>query len=384
MSCRHPNPFNKARVTLLETPYKHSLHAYQGLSPWNPNGTSLLYAGFEEVGQQAEIVVRDLATGNNRIIGTSQKYDYHTAAYQQWCMDGTKIVYDDIRNGCKGAVVTDVAKGGGSAHFYEGLHVRCVSTNGRHGYGDFADNAKSSAKENSECVAMRIDFVKGEIEELFTPGEASEHLIPEMVDLECPWEVHHLVANADESMAFFKLVRPRTGRKRDSQVAIWGGFFTLDLRERNFIAHGHRISGHPQWMPSGRQIINIMQPLDGSDNRWLVLQDAVTADVERLIDFPIEGPAHPVVSPNGKYLALDAYTANGQVCPFYVIELATGRCMEIARFDHYTRLGETYQPHTITRANLHPVWSPDSKSLLINVNNRGTRLQMYLLEDFIT
>lgn len=70
-------------------------------------------------------------------------------------------------------------------------------------------------------------------------------------------------------------------------------------------------------------------------------------------------------------------------CPIYVIDLESGRMNEIARFAHPTKVTDVYQPHTISRSNPHPVWSPDGRQLLVNANEGGTRLGMFLLEDFL-
>ncbi len=379
-------PLKRARVTSVETPYKHALHAYQGLCPWSPDGSQLLYVGFSEVHDEADIVIRDLATGRDTLLGKTHKYDYHTAAYQQWGLDGQCIVYDDMRDGLKSAVLAD-ASGSGQSRCIKGMHVRAVSPSGLRGYGGLnvsgLNEQEPSAVGGSENVAARLDLASGKVETLFSTQEAARHLPEELVDPACGWAINHCVANADESRVFFKLVRPDIIRTPPDQMDIWGGFFTYDINRSEFHCFGHRISGHPQWMPDGRHIINVMQPLDGSDNRWLVLQDTDTGDVERLVDWPIEGPGHPVISPDGRYLATDAYTANRLCCPVYVIELETGICREIARFEHHTKVTDTYQPHTLLRSNLHPVWSPDSRSLLVNVNDGASRLGMYLLEDFL-
>lgn len=365
--------FHRAHVRPLATPYAHSLHSYQGLMPWNPAGNRLLYAGLDEAKQSTQIVIRDLSSGIDNVLGESPRCDYHTAAYQQWILDGDAVIYRDVQGGIKGSTIAPAPGSTLSRSFLPRLQIRAVSADTRRGYGYSLDDP---------ITAMRVDFTTGEVIHYFRAAEISQHLPPDIKE-DCEYSFSHFVPNADESLAFIKVSKPEPHRKRPGQMDDWGAFFVYDLHRHSFLCLGGRISGHPQWMPDGRRIVNIMQPLDGSDNRWLVTQNASTGEVRRLVDFPIEGPGHPVTSPDGRFLATDAYLAHRQICPVYLIDLGTGQMGEIARFSHSTKNTNTYQPGTIYRANLHPVWSPDSQQLLVNTNNGGTRLEMSILEDFL-
>lgn len=373
-SVSRPGPFKPARVTRLETPFLHALHAYQGLCPWSPDGGALLYAGFNSLEEPAHIVVRDLWTGRDFPLGRSARCDFHTAAYQQWILSGSAIIYREEADGIRGSRLLPAPGSDGTPAFYPRLNIRQVAASTERGYG--------YSMEDPVC-AMRVDFRTGEVEPFFTTAEAARHLPPEIAE-DCAWNFSHFVSNPQETLAFVKISKPDPHRQRPGQMNDWGALLVYDLRAGTFRCLGDRISGHPQWLPDGRHILNIMQPLDGSDNRWLVTQDAHTGEVRRLVDHPIEGAGHPVVSSNGQYLAIDAYPASHLECPVYLIEMATGRLTEVARLPHSTRLSNTYNPRTIFRANPHPVWSPDGRSLLVNTNGSGERLGMALLEDFLS
>jgi hypothetical protein len=371
LSIERDGPFRPASLSRLETPFLHSLHAYQGICPWSPDGSRLLYAGFDAPGEPACIVARDLRTGRDHFLGRTGRCDFHTAAYQQWILGGNAVVYRDERaEGSRGSTVVDLE---GNSTFYPRLHIRQVTADGRHGYGYSMEG---------QISAMRVDFTSGEVRTYFTVAEAAACLPPEIAE-ECAWSFSHFVPNAQGTRAFIKISKPDPHRKRPGRMNDWGALLVYDLLAGTFLCLGDRISGHPQWMPDGERLLNIMQPLDGSDNRWLVTQDARTGEVRRLVDFPIEGAGHPVISPDHRWLATDAYPANRSECPIYLVELTTGRLAEIARLLHSTRLKEVYDPRTIFRANPHPVWSPDSRRLLVNLNGDGERLGMALLEDFL-
>lgn len=367
--------FRPAKITPLGTPFQHALHAYQGLCPWSPGGDKLLYCGFDEIGQDASIVMREISTGADEVIGKTGHYDFHTAAYQQWALGGDAVVFRTTSAGNLGTALSRVTEKPAHTTFLPGVRIRAMAAKGVCGYGHF--------NVGDGDGAARMNLVSSEVEHYFSAGEAASHLPSEWQE-ECPFSISHFVPNAAETLAFFKVSKPEPHRRIEGSLPDWGGFFVHDLINRTFHYLGQRISGHPQWMPDDRHIINVMQPLDGSDNRWIVRQDALTGEVERVVDFAIEGAGHPVISPCGRYLATDAYTADRQTCPVYLVDLATGQMSEIARFAHSTKITDRYQPHTILRANLHPVWSPDGQQLLVNANEGGMRLGMYLLDGFLT
>lgn len=335
-----------------------------------------LYLGFDDGASSADIILRDLATGRETVIADTRSFDFHTASFQQWILGGQAVVYDDILDGHRLCAIAP-ATGHGAVTRLPGMHVRAVSADMLFGYGGLREKV-----ENNAHSAARIHFETRRIETFFTAAEAARHMPPDIAE-DCPFSITHFVPNPSQTLAFFKLCKPSPTKKIPGRMEDWGGFFIFDLAARTFRCLGQRISGHPQWMPDGRHIINIMQPLDGSDNRWLVTQDALTGAISRLIDLPIEGAGHPVISPDGRWLATDAYTADHSTCPVYLIDLHTGQSAEIARFPHSTKISDRYQPHTIFRSNLHPVWSPDSRSLQVNVNHSGDRLGIVFLDDFL-
>lgn len=369
------HPFRPADIAVVETPFANALHSYQGLCPWSPDGEALLYLGFQESDTAASVTIRHLSSHRETALARTSSFNYHTAAFQQWALDGTAVIFENC--GSQGLECVIVPVDGTPPACHPGLHVRAVSADTQRGYGTMADAL------GPDAAAARIEFSTGRVSELFTAREAGAHL-PADIAADCEFRINHFVPNADESLAFFKLCKPAPHRKIPGQMDDWGAFFVQDLHSGVMRCLGQRISGHPQWMPDGRRIVNIMQPQDGSDNRWIVTQDAVTGEVKRLVDFPIEGPGHPVVSPCGEFLATDAYTASRQSCPVYLIKLRTGQMAEIARFAHSTRVTDTYQPHTIFRSNLHPVWSPNGTALLVNTNDGGPRVTMKMLRNFLS
>ena len=174
----------------------------------------------------------------------------------------------------------------------------------------------------------------------------------------------------------------------------FGAFFVRDMASGALRCFGRTISGHPCWMHDGRAILNVMppegwiytrggkgfDPVDGSRNRWLVVVDAETGAYERLVDLPIEGPGHPIVSPDGRWIVTDAFRQSGRSTPIYVIEIRTGIAREIIRLDHHF---SGASPTALTRGQPHPAWSPDGREVYVNCNHGGRAMEPLILYDFL-
>ncbi len=367
---------HSATITPIDAGFTHTVHSYQGLCPWDHAGKRLLFLGFE-TGKPGAVIVRDLEKGTDRIVGHSDQYDYHCAAWQQWALGDSAVVYRSGVGPEDQFCITDVAANATRICTPGALtEVRHITADGKRAYAVVSDS-KSAA-------VCRLDLAGGQTEKIITLEQAEAATQPEFHDPHHHYRFSHPVANATESALFVKfekLTRPWPTHPNGNEN--WGSFLIVNLQTGEIRSLGNRISGHPQWMPDGKRILNIKKPLDGSDNRWLVYVDTQSGQDTRVVDQPIEGAGHPVVSPDGKWIATDAYTADGAQCPIYLIHSDTGVVHEIARLCHRVKAQSGYDPTTILRANPHPVWSPEGNKLLVNCNHDGQRMQLLMLSDFL-
>lgn len=362
------------RVTPVETRFRHSVHAYHGVQPWSRDGTHLLYFGFETL-DEGHLVVQELRTGRETILGTTPIGDFHTAAKQRWVFDDTAVLF--ASPGAEGVTCPTLV-------FLErpgelqplrrlaGRSIRSVCADGQHVLG-----AGEVAGEGPAAVEL-IDLRTEEIQTLVTAADAVAVLPEELRVPGASYHFNHPVFNPAETRLFFKLMQ-HTPEKGTAYCA----FFVMDRNDRRPRCFGNRISGHPHWMPDNRHILNVKSPRDGSDNRWLVLVDSDTGEDHRVLDLPIEGPGHPSPSPDGDWIATDAFTRDGEQSPIYVLDPRAGTAREIIRLRHRFRGGRPYLPREVTRGQPHPVWSPDSRQLLVNCNEGGERMHLLLLHDFL-
>ncbi|MFW6060203.1 MAG: hypothetical protein ACODAQ_08475 [Phycisphaeraceae bacterium] len=370
-------PLQRCRVTPLASRYHHCIHAYHGVDAWSRTGDYLLYIGFDDE-QCCDIVMRDLDNAEETSLAHTTIFDYHTAAHHRWVLGDSAVLFYTAVDDKRCPALVEVARPGRPEPLTDlaGLSVRHVMPGGETAYG--------SRRLDGRDTVQRISLRAGTTETLLTIDHVLDAFPDDFPGRDLGWHFSHPVPNADESMLFVKFQRPRPWDHSGPVGAInWGGFLVLDLHNGALRNFGCRISGHPFWMNDNRTILNIKNPLDGSDNRWLVLVDALTGENIRLVDQPIEGPGHPSQSPTGELVVTDAFTFDGQHSPIYLIDLRSGTSREIVRLQHrFNPKGDGYNPHHIERGQPHPIWSPDGQQILVNCNHKSERMQLLILDHF--
>ena len=370
-----------ANVQPLPSRFTHCIHAYHGVRAHSRDMQRLLYLGVDEHGQ-GHIVARDRATGDEQALAQTSAFNYHTAATQRWIWRDQAVLFrvsaDDAtahgaaeHSGAPALVHLDEP---GRVHVLEGLasrSVRHVCADDAHVTGTHLDRAQGVG------TVERMNIEHQRAETLLTSERAKAALPEHLKDDDAPAHFSHPVTNAREDRLFCKLMRlnPEGGSK------FWA-MFVLFLDTDELRCLGNAISGHPFWLGDDRHILNVQHPGDGSDNRWLVAQDTESDAVWRVLDTPLEGPGHPSQSPDGRWLATDAFVPSGDRSPIYTIDTHTGRAQRIHQVAHVFRGGTGYDPSQLTRGQPHPVWAPDSQSLLINDNQNNTQMRLCELTHF--
>jgi Tol biopolymer transport system component len=352
----------------LRSRFTHCVHAYAAVDAWDRAGKRLLYAGFDSHGP-ASIVVRDLETGTEPVVATTERFDFHTAAGQRWALDDTAVVFKSElpdRTSCPALARLDAP---GKVELLSSLARRSIRHVVQHG-----ENAFASAPAGVE----RVNLQTGQAHVLLTTARALEVLPKELRSDGASYSFNHPVPNADLSRFFCKLMKTDArGRTR------FCAFYVAEPATGVVRCFGERISGHPVWMSDNRHILNVKSPRDGTDRRWLVQVDSTTGHDEPIVPEFIDGPGHPTQSPDGRWIATDEFMPDGEESPIRVFDLRAGQERRIVTLDHCFRGGAEYDPSAITRGQPHPVWSPCGRKLLVNCNHGGKKMQLVLMEDFL-
>lgn len=356
-----------ARRTVLPTRYANIVHAYQAVQPWSADQARLLYAGFE-TRNVCDIVVRDMATGEEQALATSTHFDLHTAASQRWVLGDSAVLFreSDGAGGVRRSLVR-LESPGAIEHVREldGWDAREVINHGR------TISCSRRGKDGAFSEVGLFDLETRRHRILFTAEDAVKAIVQGERPRADQVGFQHTVASADGRRVFFKLDVPNpTGAPMPAERS----FHAFDTVTGKFSDFGGAVLGHPAWI-DGRHIANIEKTRDGVDHRWLVSMDAETGAVCRLTTLAIEGPGHPCVSPDGSRLVSDSFTTDGTRSRIYLLDFADGELRELDCLDHLSKAQSGfYDPHVITRVHPHPTWSPDGRSIIGNCNFGGTRL----------
>lgn len=362
---------------VLNSQFRHILHAYHNECPWNPSMSHILYTAFDSVDGPGFVVIQELASGEETVLARTELFNCHTGAWTCWALDGRTVVFGTAVDGRPCPALARIDSPGKPIILKQlaGYHLRSLSTDRRYLYAHDGGHGPAPG----DASAVKIDLEKGGKNPLCAVGDVLK-VLPERLRFHAVgYFLNHTVPNADGTRVYFKLMMrlPDGGQKFNS-------FWVLNTENRKLHCHGDRISGHPAWLPDGRHILNIKHPMDGSDNRWIVRVDCDTAEDERFLDFPIEGPGHPAVSPDGRSVATDAFTSDGLVSPVYLIDTASRSGREIIRLNHRfegkTNPRAANDMRRIARGQPHPAFSPDGNSLAVNWNGAGQRMRLVILE----
>lgn len=357
----------------LASRYKNTLHTYQAVDVWSADGKKLLYAGFDDYAR-CDIIVRAGEHGEEAVVATTGSFDYHCAAWQHWALNDEAVVFfgQERREApCPSLVRVDAPFQIEPLTDLEDCLIRQTTNKG---------NGMVFYRHPRQGVRLGLAGIYDLPTRTFTLRLDAEEVAAAVTSIERPdpglTGFQHVVANPSGTRLFFKIDR----RTPEGDAAGEASFLAFDMASRRIVDFGPGILGHPSWLDD-RYIVNIQGTRDGSNYRYLVAMDTEDGSVHRLLDTPITGPGHPCASPDGRWLVSDAFTANHETVIIYLLDLRTGVVREIDRFAHSGKISATspgYNPHVITRAHPHPVWSPDSRTILANNNFGGERLGIVL------
>ena len=357
------------RVERVPSRFANTIHTYAAVCPWDPAGDRLLYAGFDDAEGVGQLVVWQRSTGEECVLAELENFDFHDVAEQRWALGGKAVIYRGTDP--SGQVYPALVGVDGRDHRLfddlPGYYFRQVLPDGCRAilYG------KPHAVPR-ECGIRQLDLETGSSELLVTAAEI-ESAFPLDDGLQGTTFLNHPVVDPRGRYMFFK----RLLFFSKEEPTLFRGLYVQDLQSGRIYDHGSRVSGHPAWSADGQHILNIAQPQDESRNRWLIAVDPVTGQFERLIDNPFEGPGHPAPSPDGRWIAMDAFTPDGKTSPLYLIDRATGRVTELARLNHHFQGG--FGLKRVTRSQPHPAWSPDGRALVINWNQGGRSVSLLII-----
>jgi hypothetical protein len=400
-----------------------TIHRFFDTSPFSPSGR---YLGLTSLpcedrlpspGDVAQIVLVDLATGEERIVAESRGWDTQLGAQVQWGAEDTQLFFNDLDTRTWQAFGVVLDPFSGAKRVLDGT-VYMVSPDGKWaaspcllrtgatqpGYGVIVPQEYVPVNHgaSAEDGVYITDTSSGECKLLVSIREIVDVAIPSLDPEEFEdgdFYSFHVKWNpqGDRLMLVLRWVPRRKGARMRAQAITMkadGSGIHVAIPASEWDKGGH----HPNWCPDGETLMmnlrihekvtscECLRFLDRMRERVLRLL-GVHGDGMRLVrarydgsgygvmNDMVLGSGHPSLHPNGRYVVTDAYphepVAFGDgTTPIRLIDLDAGRDDTLVRI----RTDPPYRgPRGELRVDPHPAWDREFRRLVFNACADGTR-----------
>ena len=362
---------------------RHTIHSYFNTCPESPDGKRVLfYSSTAKDGHRGEVVVRDRATGVERVLATNiNAEDAHRVACQQWVSGGKRVVFHGERDGewFVGCVDLDTMK------------ERVLARGQLAGWGQpDADIVPLYSPHWKPGAHPDLDLINVASGEKTTPVtvDALKQAYPEWFAKtfgEQKPSIFFPILSPDLKRVFFKMALATGEDPRSTKASARQGLICYSLAEKKFLYMNPKW-GHPSWQPDSGHITEMHYTTYDSNDGSVKMNPGMPTKASRA-KVPADGTAapvfpmrdvsgdHPSVSPDGKLVVTDTImTSFGGARNEWGVVLAdtkgTGQIV-LHHFDnsHGAKSWRVSHPH--------PVFSADGKRIYFNVSDgEFTRLHV--------
>jgi hypothetical protein len=351
-----------------------------------------------EPGEQADICVTDLATGEEKTVARTAGWEPQMGANVNWGADDHALIFNDVDTENWQAFSWKLDPATGEKMKLEGT-VYHVSPDGRwacasnpitmprtqHGYGVVIPQDRVPRFEGArdDDGLWLTNLTTGKRKLLLSIRDAIEKATPAF-ELDDPdkYEIYgfHSKFNPQGDRLIFTLrffesdgtAKWNMNSTRDLRFTV----LTLDLeasRVCNAVPTSKWLYGghHINWHPNGRELSMNLKFEQGGP-LWLVGCDETGENLRQLRE-DILGSGHPSIHPDGVHLITDTYTSESTAfgdgtIPLRWVNLETGSVHNVVRIN--TR--QPCQDGTL-RVDPHPAWDRSWRYVTFNGHTGGTR-----------
>ncbi|AFH61174.1 TolB family protein [Paenibacillus caseinilyticus] len=371
------------------------IHRFFDTSPFSPSGRylGLFRMPFEDrnpqPGDEGEIVLVDLWSGEERVVGRTYGWESQVGANVQWGVSDEELYYNDVDTSSWQAHGIKLNPFTGKTSVLD-YGIFMISPDGnlsattcpvrarrtQIGYGvmlpdrrvpvnsGFPEDDGLYITDTATGKGRLLVSIRRMLEELHDKGKLNmeEYLNGESYGFQCKW-------NPQGNRLLFVLRsfgRDRSSRKNHVITMKQDGTdIQLAIPSHVWAKGGHHIN----WTPDGEHLTMNLN-MDGQGLRFVkVRYDGV--GLHKLLD-DVVGSGHPTVHPDGIHLLTDAYLedtvafGDGTV-PLRLVDLHSGEDRVLVRVP-------TQQPFDFTlRVDPHPAWDRDFSRIAFNAFVGGTR-----------
>jgi dipeptidyl aminopeptidase/acylaminoacyl peptidase len=244
---------------------------------------------------------------------------------------------------------------------------RLNDTRPGYGYAGLPD-PNAAVLEPKDAGLWRMDLQTGKSEMLLSLARIAAVANPHEEMRGAKHWFNHLLYNTDGSRFTF-LHRWRAERHKNS----WSTRMLTADRDGSdlFVIDPFGQTSHFIWRDPRHILAWAWHP--SHENRFYLLEDK-TGKAEVIGRDVMTRNGHCTYLPGNRWILNDAYPDRDRQQPLYLYEVATGRVVELGRFlSPADYKGEW-------RCDLHPRFSPDGKSVVIDSPHGGNGRQMYLID----
>ncbi len=364
---------------------RHTIHSYFNTCPESPDGTRVLfYSSTAKDGHRGEVVVRDRASGEEKIVATNiNAEDAHRVACQQWVSGGRRVVFHGERDGEWNTWCVDL----------DTMKERVLAHNQLAGWGRpnadiiplYSPHWKLGAHPDLDLInvatgekttSVTVDALKQAYPDWFAKafGEGRP-------------SIFFPILSPDLKRVFFKMALKTGEDPRSKSASAREGLVCYSIAEKRFLYMNPKW-GHPSWQPDSRHItemhFTVFDSNDGSmkANPGMPTKAArakATAEGKPAPEFPLRDVSgdHPSVSPDGKIVVTDTIMTSfdGARNEWGVVLADTKGTGQIV-LHHFDN---THGAKSWRVSHPHPVFSADGKRIYFNVSD-GEFTRLFVAE----
>mgnify|MGYP001136377120 CR=1 FL=1 len=373
-----------------------AIHRFFDTSPISPSGRYLALTQLHseeklpEPGETAEVVVIDLATGENRIVAETKGWDTQLGAQVQWGKYDTQLFFNDVdtREWRPFGVKMNIFSG--ERISLDGT-IYMVSPDGRYalspclarigatqpGYGVIvpAENVPKNQGLPDDDGIYITDTKSGKSRLLVSIKTIVETAVPSinMDEFENgTFYGFHVKWNPQGTRIMFVLRFLSAGKKYEPMLITMkpdGTDIRLAIPASEWAVKGGH---HPNWYPDGEYILMNLK-IDQKELRFVKARyDGSQYGV--LVE-GVTGSGHPTLHPNGTKILTDSYvdemTAfSDGTTPIRLVDMRTAEVIDLIRI----RTKPAYSgPKKELRVDPHPAWDPTFRYIVFNACPEGKR-----------
>jgi Tol biopolymer transport system component len=363
---------------------RHTMHSYFNTCPESPDGKFVLfYASTAADGHRGEVVIRERATGVEKVLATNiNAEDAHRVACQQWVSGGRRVVFHGQRGGewFTWCVDLDTTKervlARGQLAGWSQPHADLVPLYSPHwNPGANRDLDLINVATGEKRTAVTVDALKQAYPEWFaiTFGEQKP-------------SIFFPILSPDLNRVFFKMALATGDDPRSKSASARQGLVCYSLAEKRFLYMNPKW-GHPSWQPDSRHITEMHYTVFDSNDGSVRANPGMPTKAARAqaaaegkaVNAPLRDVSgdHPSVSPDGQIVVTDTIMTSfdGPRNEWGVVLADTAGTGQIVvhRFDN-SRGAKSWRV-----SHPHPVFSADGRRIYYNVSD-GEFTRLFVAE----